>query len=124
MSHADPQHVFKMPPTYAANSAAFIGAANIYGTSTLATQCVNSALSVISPANYQAISVLWASGGSGLVDITVTHQDGTTENSEITTFDWSDASTAYAWLAMGRVSFGLGARLAQYHEEHHGNQAL
>ena len=104
ISHADPNHVFRMPPSYETNNAAYVGTAAIPGTSTVIVQASNAVLNVSDPTAYSAISILWASaGGPGLVNLTIFHADGVQETSSITTIDWFNAATTYAWIAQGRV---------------------
>jgi len=68
-------------------------------------------LTVVSPAVYQSISILWTAGGAGgLVDVTVHHQNGSTETSQITTIDWFDTAAAYAYIAMGRCAWMFQGR--------------
>jgi hypothetical protein len=111
VSDLDPNHVFQMPPSYVTNNAAYVGAANIPGTSTLQVQASNAVLNVSDPTAYSAISILWASGSAsavqGLVNVTISHADGSLEYSTITTIDWFDTTAtaaAYAWIAQGRVA--------------------
>ena len=107
-------HVFQMPPSYLTNNAAFIGAANIPGTSTLQTQVVSTALSINDATAYGYISILWASGGSNDlngVNVTVSHA-GSQETFQITPVDWMSTvnanyngnySSFTAWVCGGRV---------------------
>jgi hypothetical protein len=105
-------HTFQMPPSYVTNNAAFIGAANIPGTSTLQTQVVSTALSISDPTAYGFISILWASGGSNDVNgvnVTVTHADNNQETFQITPIDWMStvisANGSYvAWVCAGRIA--------------------
>ena len=117
-SHSDPAHVFQMPPTYATNNAAYVGAANIPGTNMLQVQVSNAVLNVSDPTAYGALSILWASGSAsavaGLVNVTVSHADGVQESSSITTIDWFDTTANavnYAWIAQGRVAVDGGGPL-------------
>ena len=108
-SYTDPTHVFRMPPTYATNNAAYVGTANMPGTNILQVQVSNAVLNVSDPISYSALSILWASGSAGavpgLVNVTIAHADGTQEASSITTIDWfTTTATAYAWIAQGRVA--------------------
>lgn len=110
-SHSDPTHVYRMPTTYETNNAAYVGAANIPGTSTLQVQVSNAVLNVSDSTPYGALSILWASGSAsavaGLVNVTISHADGSQESSSITTIDWFDTTAGaanYAWIARGRVA--------------------
>ena len=107
----NPNQVFKMAPSYLTNNIAYVGSANIPGTSTLQTQVVSAVFNVVAPASYQALSILWTAGGAdGLVDVTVHHQDGSSETSQITTVDWFNTTASYAYIAMGRCAVdGVGS---------------
>ena len=103
-------HVFQMPPSYATNNCAFVGADNIPGTSTLQAQVTNASLTISDPATtYTGLSLLWASGGSGIVNLTVSYADGSSEQpAPFTSVDWFNTTTPATWIAAGRVQPDAG----------------
>ena len=109
ISHADANHVFRMPPSYVTNNCAFIGADNPPGTTGAAnilTQVSDASLNVSDANLYNSISILWGCGGTSPasgVTVVVSHADGTPETFSFTTIDWFNGASTYAWLAGGRV---------------------
>ncbi|PWU14943.1 MAG: hypothetical protein C5B50_16205 [Verrucomicrobia bacterium] len=102
---------YQMPPDYHTNNCAFIGAANIPGSSTLNLQSSNATLTAVTPTTINAISFLYAGGGGGSVNFTIIHQDGTTETGNFTSVDWLTTAATCAWIAKGRVSLDGNAPL-------------
>ncbi|PWU14941.1 MAG: hypothetical protein C5B50_16195 [Verrucomicrobia bacterium] len=115
ISHNNPNITWLMPPSYVTNNVAFVGGANIPGTSPsiLQTQVVSAVLNV-APSSQTAglnLSILWGSGGSGTVVATINQADGNQQAVNINptaaggtgTLDWFNGSGAYEYIASSRL---------------------
>ncbi len=102
-------HVFKMPPTYVGNDCFFVG--NYAGV----TACT---MTFSTPAAYNSLSFL-SSAGNGPVtnNLTIHHQDGSTESAQVVVIDWFNAASGgtsgtnsytQAWIASGRFQTDNG----------------
>jgi hypothetical protein len=95
-----PDHSFKMAPSYAAPNAILIGGVSAIHHAT-GTFTVSG-----TPAAYTSLSVLYAGGGSNLVNYTVHHASpGVDETGSFSTLDWLTAQVSQTnWLARGYVN--------------------
>lgn len=87
-------HVYQMPPNYAANNAIYLSRVVTNATVTLATPASYSALSFLAAANYGPITV----------QAVINHQRDGPETNLLTINDWFDGSVPCALIANGRVT--------------------
>ena len=86
-------HVYRMAPSYTAANGVLIN-----------TTATEATLTPTTPAAYAALSFLTSGGrGGGQINVTVTHADGSTQESSIFSPDWFNG-TDPAWIAYGRVN--------------------
>jgi hypothetical protein len=87
-----PDHHYKLPPSYTANNSAVLDGANPSANLTPAT-----------PASFSALSFLAASANGGTpINYNIQHQDGTTESGTFTVPDWFNNSPV-AYNVNGRI---------------------
>lgn len=89
----DANHSFKMPASYVGDNALFIAATLTTGTLTLTT-----------PTTLTGLSFLSSCGGGAIpLNLTIYHQDGSSENATVTSPDWFDTTAASTgWNSNGR----------------------
>jgi hypothetical protein len=85
---------FTMAPSYMAPNGILISVEVPTGTFTL-----------VNPAAYTTLSFLGMGGNGGdSMNVTVHHQDGTTDTGTMATGDWFNGTTGLAWIAGGRCT--------------------
>ena len=86
-------HSFKMPASYVGNNALFIASTLTTGTLTLGTPTALTGLSILSSCG----------GGAVPLNLTIYHQDGSSESASFTSLDWFNTTAgSTAWTSNGR----------------------